>query len=743
MTQSSAQKASTEENSIFTPELIENLNKALELQQDDEFKAAEKLYKDALKQSKHQPDVVNLAAVFYQQIERHKYCITLLNKTLKDHPHHAKSHQLIGTSYLKEKQYEKAIEHLSKANKLDLNNPEILYNLGIAIHRIGKIDEALPYYKRALANNSSLSDAQKIDLYNSIADVYFLQQNRKDAREILEEAFENKLIDHTTLVRLSVAKGHSDPASLEHAIQAIHMAPNEEEAKTLFARSCELGLTPKISNEHLKQIIIQSLHSQYVCHQALAVIWLKNFLRLTNEEHIINFFEAKTFESFKSYFEQPGAKEIFFDPYFILGLKKIYTKRYKFECVLIFLRTYYLQQIEKEIDLTENEQSLISALAHQCFLNEYVFFQSNTDCNFIDQLKQKIEKLETIQQEHISSILLYACYAPLTSLSNHKLLLKLKSSSDIEDLLTLQIREPLEEQKLNNSIQSLGEINNEISQTVRQQYEENPYPRWKAESVFQPFHTRELSKEHIAKQKILIAGCGTGKQIVTTFHYYPNSEFTCIDISRASLAYAKRKLVEYKLDKQVKLYQCDILDVDKLNTQFDNIECGGVLHHMQDPEAGLKSLVDQLKTGGRMKLALYSRLARRKIKIARDLIEQQGLSSSPENIRAFRKKLIDETLQGTSDFPLIRWKDFYSLSECRDLLFHKQEICFDLTEIQKMLENTGLIFERMSVDLTIKHKFQQQFPDPKQLSDIACWHLYEQDNPDTFGGMYQFSVCKQ
>lgn len=742
MTQSSAQKNLTEENSILTPELLESLNEALERQQDKDFKAAEKLYKNAVKQSQNQPDIVNMASIFYQQLGRHKYCITLIKKTLKQHPNHPKSHQLIGTSYLKEKQYEKAIYHLNIANKLDLNNPDILFHLGLALHQVGRFDEALTFYKRALANSSSLSDAQKINLYNSISDIFFIQQNRKDARKILEEAFNNNLIDHTTLVRLSIAKGNSDPASLEHAIQAIQMAPNEEEAKTLFARSCELGLTPKISNEHLKQITIQSLNSQYVCHQALAVIWLKNFLRLTNEVHIRNFFEAETYENFKSFFEQPGAKDIFFDPYFILGLKKIYTKRYKFECVLIFLRNYYLQQVEKNIDLTKNEQTLLSALAHQCFLNEYVFFQSETEQNFINKIKQKIETQETIQHEHISSIILYACYAPLTNLINHKLLLKLKDSNDIEDLITLQIREPLEEQKLKNSIQNLGEIKNKVSQTVRQQYEENPYPRWKAESVFKPFHTRELSKKHIAKQQVLIAGCGTGKQIVTTYHYYPNSEFTCIDISRASLAYAKRKLIEYKLDHNVKLYQCDILDVNKLSTQFDNIECGGVLHHMQDPEAGLKSLVDQLKPGGRMKLALYSSIARRKIKIARDLIEQQGLSSSPENIRAFRKKLIDETLQGASDFPLIRWKDFYSLSECRDLLFHKQEICFDLIEIQQMLNNTGLTFERMSVDLTVKHKFQEQFPEEEQLSDLSCWHVYEQENPDTFGGMYQFSVHK-
>lgn len=743
VTQSSAQKTLSKDSSALTPQLLENLNEALERQQDEDFKAAEKLYKDAVKQSQNQPDVVNLASIFYQQLGRHKYCITLLNKTLKQHPNHPKSHQLIGSSYLKEEHYEKAIEHLNKANQLAPNNPEVLFNLGTALHRIGRFSQALSLYQKALQNQSDLVDAQKIDLYNAIADIYFLQNNRANALQILQQAFDNDFVDHTTLARLSVAKGHNNPESLEHAIQAINMAPTTDEAKTLFASACEAGLTPQISNSQLKQIIILCLNSRYVCHQALAVIWLKNFMLLTNEKHIRSFFDAQDFESFKSSFEEPGAKEILFDPFFSIGLKNIYSKRFTFEQVLIFLRTYYLQKVEKNEPFSDEEISLICALGHQCFLNEFVFYQAEDEQTAIQELKEKLEKLETIEQKHIPALIIYACYAPLTSLSNHKLLVKGNFNQDLEGLITLQIREPLEEEKLKNSIKSLGEIKNKVSQTVQQQYEENPYPRWKAESVFQPFHTRGLSKDHIAKQKVLIAGCGTGKQTVTTYHYYPNSEFTCIDISKASLAYSKRKLSEYNLDKKIKLYQCDILDVDKLNEQFDHIECCGVLHHMQDPAAGLKALVGQLKPGGKMKLALYSTLGRRRIKRAQDQIKSQGLSSSAEDIRAFRKQLIQDTIEGRNDFPLIRWKDFYSLSECRDLLFHEQEICFGLDEIQQLLEKTGLTFERMSVDLPIQNDFQLQYPEPEQLSDLSCWHQYEQDNPDTFGGMYQFTVFKK
>ena len=45
-------------------------------------------------------------------------------------------------------------------------------------------------------------------------------------------------------------------------------------------------------------------------------------------------------------------------------------------------------------------------------------------------------------------------------------------------LLVQQVREPAEEQQLRSSIPVLTTIEDSVSVLVRQQYEENPYPRW-------------------------------------------------------------------------------------------------------------------------------------------------------------------------------------------------------------------------------------------------------------------------
>ena len=114
--------------------------------------------------------------------------------------------------------------------------------------------------------------------------------------------------------------------------------------------------------------------------------------------------------------------------------------------------------------------------------------------------------------------------------------------------------------------------------------------------------------------------------------------------------------------------QADILDLEKLNMKFDMIECSGVLHHMKEPLAGWRVLVNCLKTGGLMKIGLYSERARTDIVDIHKEIDQSNIGQSTAAMKAFRNELINSSLahhKKVSSFP-----DFYSLSMFRDLLFH-------------------------------------------------------------------------
>ena len=120
------------------------------------------------------------------------------------------------------------------------------------------------------------------------------------------------------------------------------------------------------------------------------------------------------------------------------------------------------------------------------------------------------------------------------------------------------------------------------------------------------------------------------------------------------------------------------------NREFDIVECVGVLHHMRDPEAGLRVLADLLKPGGLIKLGLYSETARAQLASSRRKAGHLGAEPTDSQIREYRRRLLDAG--GEELEALCEWSDFFNLSEWRDLIFHVQEHQFSLSQIDRLLD---------------------------------------------------------
>ena len=88
----------------------------------------------------------------------------------------------------------------------------------------------------------------------------------------------------------------------------------------------------------------------------------------------------------------------------------------------------------------------------------------------------------------------------------------------------------------------------------------------------------------------------------------------------------------------------------------------------------------------------------------------------------------------------MRSADFYSLSGCRDLLFHVQETRFSLAEIDRFLRTEGLRFLGFILPDAVMADYRRRFPQDVAATDLACWAIYEQENPSVFAAMYQFWV---
>jgi len=422
--------------------------------------------------------------------------------------------------------------------------------------------------------------------------------------------------------------------------------------------------------------------------------------------------------------------------------------RYDFECFSKMLRRALLLQAY-EYDVNE----LSSALAIRCYIDGYVFTVTKDEDHKVKRLLDRFE--ESAEGSDKKNISLFSMYVSLYELYEKNAGLNI-SSADYDGvyrkLLKLQLDDNIYEESLYDLIESYSKISNETSLTVKRQYEGNPYPVWQIIDVHEPKPIKDIIlsaalcsndiKCRFDNPDILIAGCGTGSHALQTAMRIQHQSMTALDLSRRSLAFAKRKAAEYGF-KDIDFKQLDILNVSDLKKKFDVIESVGVLHHMQDPLTGLKCLVDILKHDGFMNIGLYSKLGRRYIIKSKEIYDNPDRYVSDDEIREARISLMnsdDEQLVNN----ISSYTDFYSLHDCRDLIFHENEKNYNVDELESLLEDAGLEFIGFdSHEPSVLSHFRKMFPEKKSQSRLKNWGEYEEKYPDTFASMYVFWCRKK
>ena len=407
----------------------------------------------------------------------------------------------------------------------------------------------------------------------------------------------------------------------------------------------------------------------------------------------------------------------------------------------LFLKGAYLKQNEDFI------LEILISLSYQCFINEYIYCEEDTEKKEVDKLKRKIEKLLKEKSDiNINELILLSCYMPLHHLEGIQ---DYKPSEKFKDLFKLQVNDYFNELSISKKIKSVDIIKNSLSKEVADMYNDNPYPRWNDIVLLPEITVKEVIKnlelklnpddfDSLVSPDILIAGCGTGHQSIQTYSIFKNCKMTAIDLSLRSLSYAKRKSLELGFD-EIEYLQCDILDLDFLDKKFDIVECCGVLHHMSEPEIGLKKITNRLKSDVLMKIALYSKFGWQNIVDAGAHISNLNLSKSNEDIKLFR----DYVFENNKNFSqLLASDDFYSLSNCRDLLFHIQVHLFNLIEIKELLKKNNLEFLGFEVKKEIINAFKKIYPNKEDIYSMNCWNDFESKNRTMFSNMYHFWVKK-
>ena len=396
---------------------------------------------------------------------------------------------------------------------------------------------------------------------------------------------------------------------------------------------------------------------------------------------------------------------------------------------------------------------LCCALARQCFLNEYVFSCARGELeqaqSVRDSLTRAIEAGEAIPELWLAVV---AAYYPLHSLPIATTLATRPWSEPVTALVIQQVAEPLEERQIRDLISVLTPIENGVSQLVRQQYEEYPYPRWlKAEpagsavTIVQFFRGKFPSCDlrALAERKeidVLVAGCGTGQHPIESAQRSREARVLAIDLSLASLSFAQRKVRALALNN-IEFAQADILKLPMIGRTFDVIEAGGVLHHLADSFEGWRVLLSLLRPGGLMAVGLYSERGRAEIAAAHAFIAERGYHPTAEDIRRCRQDLLALAPAAVAR-RLLNSVDFFSTSGARDLLFHVQEHRTTLLQIGTFLAENSVKLVGFELDAAVEARYRARFPTDRAMTDLTCWDLFESENPATFTRMYQFWVQK-
>ena len=191
---------------------------------------------------------------------------------------------------------------------------------------------------------------------------------------------------------------------------------------------------------------------------------------------------------------------------------------------------------------------------------------------------------------------------------------------------------------------------------------------------------------------ILIAGCGTSQAAKHALRW-PAARVVGIDFSATSIGKTEELKQKHALEN-LELRQLAITQVAELGATFDQIVCTGVLHHLPDPDAGLRALRDVLAPGGVMHLMLYAPYGRTGVYMLQDFCRRVGIEATEDGIR----ELVTALGALPSGHPLATLlreaPDFRNEAALADALLHPQDRAYSVPELFAFLERCGLRFGR-------------------------------------------------
>jgi SAM-dependent methyltransferase len=251
-------------------------------------------------------------------------------------------------------------------------------------------------------------------------------------------------------------------------------------------------------------------------------------------------------------------------------------------------------------------------------------------------------------------------------------------------------------------------------QEVKEQYESYPYPprnpadertrlvRNSGFTLAAIDHFVHAGKRDWSRPfRALVAGGGTGDAVIALAQYMKDAnvpgEVVYLDLSTASRQIAEERAAIRGLTNIV-FRSGSLLDLSAhVDGQFDFINCIGVLHHLEEPAAGLHALNGVLAPDGGMNLMVYASLGRWGVYPVQRMLRQIAPSHLPSGERVAMARRLLGVLPKTNLLSLSpQIKDHQGGigpagdAAIYDLLLHSVDRAYLITEFNDLITAEGL-----------------------------------------------------
>ncbi len=246
---------------------------------------------------------------------------------------------------------------------------------------------------------------------------------------------------------------------------------------------------------------------------------------------------------------------------------------------------------------------------------------------------------------------------------------------------------------------------------VQSQYESYPYPERNPDDekkrliTGSPSNLFELNyyvfggaRDLTKPLKALVAGGGTGDAVIMLAQHMRDAgvpgEVVHLDLSGPSQAVAQARAKMRGLEN-IRFVTGSLVDIAEVAPgPWDYVDCCGVLHHLEDPDAGLTALADQLAPDGGIGVMVYGEYGRTGVYHMQDMLRAIAPGGAmPDDERVDMAKRLAGDLPSTSWIArngLIRDHVGGGDPGVYDLFLHSRDRAYRVPDVADFVTQAGL-----------------------------------------------------